>query len=75
MEVTVSRAISTDHPVYPDEIKRIQDVYDTWIIENLGYRIAPDQNINIASHDDCAVEFTYEFKCEEDVVAFKLRWT
>lgn len=75
MKVTVTRSISAEHSWYPDEIKRIQDVYDTWIIENLGYRIVPNQNLNAVSFDNCSIEFTYVFKCEEDVVAFKLRWT
>ena len=74
MEVTVKRSLSADTPVYPDDIKRIQDVYDTWIIENLGYRIIPDQHFNGRSPAACAIEFTYEFRCKEDAMAFKLRW-
>lgn len=75
LTVTVRRPISTDDPVYPEEIKRIQDVYDTWIIENLGHRIIPEYRYKGNPNFSCDVEFTYVFGCEEDAVAFKLMWT
>ena len=57
---------------YTEEIKRFQDVYDTWIIDNFGYRIIPEQRWTML--DGSWVYFSYELEHEEDAVAFKLRW-
>lgn len=57
---------------YTEEIKRFQDVYDTWIIENFSYRIVPEHHYTML--DGSWVYFSYEFECEEDAMAFKLRW-
>jgi len=76
MKISVSRTLSANIPDYTEAINKVQDIYDTWIIENLGYRIIPvQQTLMEILRPACAIRLTYDFKCDEDATAFKLRWT
>lgn len=58
---------------YPYEIKMAEarQVFQDWIIENLGYEAKYDESY--VSYETTAY-FQFFFETEEDAAAFKMRW-
>ena len=55
------------------EIKMMNSrfIYESWIIENLGYHAIYEQRY--VSYENAAY-FTFFLRSEDDAIAFKLRW-
>ena len=56
---------------YMDIIDEFHNEYQTWITDNFGYEARYEHSYTMI---EGKVYFVFEFKTEEDAMAFKLRW-